>query len=730
MAGEGHLLTLLRAQCARLDGETLEALSSKGLVRRARKDFEGGVEVEVTSVAEEAVTLRVAEASVEVRREGITKAACTCPAKEACRHVLIACLWLGRDAGESAVEAAEADDAARVEPKDAAAAEDSGAREAARPFENLSRLSPDDLVRTAGRKVLRAAFELLACDPECAVEEQPHLLVVTFPRGGQTVRFLGGEGGEGIKGGICSCRSGDVCAHRVAAVLAYKRGRGDDVEAFRIFEQGRAALRETGESPRSRAEVVAASRTLLEACVEVGISHLSPMTRDRFSTLSVSALGVDLPRLSLALRGLGEGVALALARDARADERAWLLSAARTFALCRALESAGASPSHALTGAHRTRYEEVGALELTGVGAERWQTMSGYVGLTVLFWEQTTRRWHSWSEARPALGAGGFDPQSRFLQEMPWPGLSSPAQASASRFKLMHARRNYQGRLSGSAQTRALLLGEAEPRGLDFAQCSFRDWEALRAYAVSTLACGLEERQPLRDLVVLRPHRWGARFFDEVAQVFNWPVVDESGRQLPLGLPFDKENRRAIEILEGFDPQSPPVEAVLARLAVRNGRLALRPVTLFCAPSGGLPRLLHLGLEVRAGQSSEAAARRADEPDRSSLDDEADPEDQTPGWPGDSPPDNSLAARIAFLAGELQSLAERGVGAGRLDLSSLDDEARALRSAELHTLAEAVESLPRAGGKDVPGGVLRVYYLLHLCLDTIERSRLTAASVM
>ncbi len=695
MAGEGDLLKLLRAQCARLDGETLEALSSKGLVRRARKDFEGGVEVAVTSAAEDAVTLRVAEACVEVRREGVTKAACTCPAKEACRHILIACLWLG------------------------GAAEDSEGHADVRPFDNLSKLSPDDLTRAAGRKVLRAAFELLACEPECAVEEQPHLLLITFPRGGQTVRFLSGES---VAGGICSCRSTDVCAHRVAAALAYRRACGDDVDAFRILEQGRTPSRETGEAPRSRAEVVAAATTLLEACVEIGISHLSPMTRDRFGTLSISALGVDLPRLSLALRGLGEGVALALARDARADERAWLLSAARTYALCRALERAGAAPSPELTGAHRTRYEEVGALELTGVGAERWQTMSGYVGLTVLFWEQTTRRWYSWSEARPALGARGFDPQSRFLQEMPWPGLSSPAQASASRFKLMHARRNYQGRLSGSAQTRALLLGEAEPDKLDFAQCSFGDWETLRAYAVSTLACGLEERQPFRDLVVLRPQRWGLRYFDEVAQVFNWHVVDEGGRQLPLRLPFDKDNERAIKILEAFDPQSPPIEAVLARISVRNGGLSLRPVTLFCARSGGTARLLHLGLELRAGQANEASARSASEPERANSDDELQPEDRLSDWPGDASPDSPLGSRIAFLAGELQSLAERGVGAGRLDLSRFEAESRALRSAELHTLAEALESLSRAGGRDVPGVVLRVYYLLHLCLDVIGLS--------
>ena len=728
MAGEGDLLTRLRAQCARLDDETLEALSSKGLLRRARKDFEGGVEVEVTSLSEDAVTLRVADATVEVRREGVTKAACTCPAKETCRHLLIACLWLAREADEPpAVEVPEAHAATSDETQDDGAAEDVKERGDVRHFESLLKLSPDGLTKAAGRKVVRAAFELLAFEPECAVEEQPHLVVVTFPQGGQTVRFLGGEG---VEGGICSCRSSDVCAHRVAAALAYKRARGVDVEAFRIVDQAQSALFETGQTPRSRAEVVAAATTLLESCVEVGISHLSPMTRDRFGTLSISALGVDLPRLSLALRGLGEGITLALARDARADERTWLLAAARTFALCRALEKGGEDSGIELTGAHRTRYEEVGALELTGVGAERWQTLSGYAGLTLLFWEQTTRRWYSWSEARPVGSAGGFDPQARFLQEMPWPGLASPAQASESRLKLMYARRNYQGRLSGSPQTRAVLLGPAEPHKLDFAQCSFRNWEDLRAYAVPTLACGLEERQPLRDLVVVRPRAWGARFFDEVAQVFNWQVLDEGGRQLPLRLPFDKEHDRAIKILEGLDRQSPPVEAVLARIAVSNGELTLRPVTLFCAESSALPRILHLRLEARAVQTSVQAAPPADEPDRTSLDEEVYPEDQLSDWPGGASPESSLTPRIEFLAGELQTLAERGVGAGRLDPSRFEAEARELRSVHLHTLAESFETLSRAAGRDAAGGVLRALYLLHLCLNAIERSRLASASVV
>jgi hypothetical protein len=483
-------------------------------------------------------------------------------------------------------------------------------------------------------------------------------------------------------------------------------------------------LQESVEAPRSRAEIIASSRALLEGCVEIGICHLSPLIRDRFSTLSISALGVNLPRLSLALRSLGEGVALG--RDARADERAWLVAAARAYALCNALENADQQARVDLIGTHRTRYEDAGVIELTGVGAYRWQTMSGYAGLPLFFWEQSARRWHSWSEARPFSGAGGFDAQTRFTQEMPWSGLASPAQASRSRFKLLNARHNYQDRLSGSPQARALVLGPAEPQRLDFSPYAFRDWEALRAYAVSTLTCGLEERDALRELVVVYPHQWGERFFDEIAQVFNWTIADESGRQLPLSLPFDKEDAESIKILESLDQHAPPVEGVLARIIITNGRLALQPITLFHAPSKERTRLLHLNLEASPVKASAHTPHTEKHAPEASSDVGVQLDEPAYNWPGGLSTENSLASRIELLAAELQCLAERGVGAGYTDASRFEREAQALRTTELHTLADSLDALSRAGGKSLASGILRNFYLLHLCLNVIEQSSVTA----
>ena len=58
-------------------------------------------------------------------------------------------------------------------------------------------------------------------------------------------------------------------------------------------------------------------------------------------------------------------------------------------------------PKPALIGQHRTVYDKVGDIQLVGMGARRWRTKSGYVGLTVYFWDRSATDWATWSESRP-----------------------------------------------------------------------------------------------------------------------------------------------------------------------------------------------------------------------------------------------------------------------------------------------------------------------------------------
>ena len=194
--------------------------------------------------------------------------------------------------------------------------------------------------------------------------------------------------------------------------------------------------------------------------VALGTTRLSRSSAERLRTLSVSAHGVDLPRLERSLRTLADDVELGLAHAAQADAAGLLARAAQVEALAHALRT---RPTPQLVGEHRTSYEPVGDIEIVGLGARRWRASSGYQGLTVYFWDRSANRWASWTEARP-LSVGGLDPSARYDAEGPWTGLVSPASASRHALRLTGAYRNRVGRLSGRASTRAFSLAPTDPR--------------------------------------------------------------------------------------------------------------------------------------------------------------------------------------------------------------------------------------------------------------------------
>jgi hypothetical protein len=131
-----------------------------------------------------------------------------------------------------------------------------------------------------------------------------------------------------------------------------------------------------------------------------------------------------------------------------------------------------------------------------------WKTGSGYTGLTLLFWSNTSQEFLSWSEARPT--SQGFDPRQRFYGEGPWDGAQNPRQVASSYLKLRNARRTASGRISGSTKTSALVLTPTPPSSLQFDGKLFNSWVAVHQYA--------RNKQPLRAafrvIRVTSPSRW------------------------------------------------------------------------------------------------------------------------------------------------------------------------------------------------------------------------------
>jgi hypothetical protein len=607
VAVESHLVARLRAVAALLDDAALAALSSKGLVRRARKDA-AERPPHVVGEHEGRVRVAVEEWTVDVA-ERPAESVCGCPAHGVCRHILVALIHLGEGPAPPG-----------------GATPPCGAE--------IVGTSDEEIRRWAGAALVKRALGELATGMSLAYEDGAPLVA---RNGTWNVECRWIPGG-GLAGMLCSCHAAGPCVHKVVAVLGWQGRQGT-----RDIARETTVLAESSGAPRTREEVRLAVAQALYEVVGLGLCRLSSASQARFETLATSAHGVDLPRLERLLRGLADEIGGWLRRDSQASSGGILARAAQAAALSTALQAL--QPS--LVGRHRSRYERVGELELVGMGARAWRTRSGYAGLTVYLWERRSGRWNTWTDARP-VGTPGFSALARYTAPGPWGGCESPAAAATRRFRLTGAWRNSAGRLSGRESMRMVEIGMPGPDDGN----AISSWSALVPIAWQAFGTGLAEPNDLVQVVLLEPKAWAGSTYDQVLQELRVGVVDRDGRALLLALSHTDENQRAIETLEAAVRNHPPL--ILGILHLRHGALAVEPISLVDGT-----RVVSLGLDGLQTPPPPARADalwEAEEPE--GEEGEAAEEDATLGQ-------GPLADLLAAATSELESLAEGGSAAYR-----------------------------------------------------------------
>lgn len=618
----------LLAQLARFDDDAFIALANRGLLRRALKDLE---KQEVQILEDSGRTLRVGmgEHCVSFDIRGPAHAQCTCAASGICQHILataIALKRLGEDAGEQAGIASlptagptAANANATLASAQSAAEKDDDSM-LAELGSALLLIPHGELVKHAGRAGYRWAWQFVEdLDLERDVSfggERNIIIGFRHPR--VTLRYMGG----GVDSLVTDVTSAHVAKQQVAAVLAYRRAHGQENPAPEPTAKERSAALDFGKEHAladsvdvtqhlSRDRLRASVATLLHDCVELGLSHLSLSVQERFATLAVWAQGADYYRLALILRRIADHITSLLERAGDADEYRLFDEMAFAYGLVGALAASaihGSSPKH-LIGQARSRYEQIGALELLGLGAQAWRTPSGYVGLTMLFWSKQDHNFFVCSEARPAIQRG-FNPVARYQTPGPWAGLGAPSMATGRSVRLLNAQINDTGRISGTDTTAASVHATEGFAGL-LSPC--RLWSELALARTQARSSLLSEHNPMRDWVILAPTRWGEACFDPNRQVLSWQVYDIAGVRLDLELVYSDYTEHAIKRIEqlGSDDLRPGT-LLVARIRGTAARMIGEPISIVRAS----PRTdenpvdcLHFDLAPRSGSVSRWVAK-------------------------------------------------------------------------------------------------------------------------
>lgn len=532
-----------------LDDAALAALANPGLLKRARKEIERGAAVSEATVRQDGqVELTVEETRIVLDPSSPHTLTCSCRSREICRHGLIALVSLrDRFVSEPVASSVSPPPAPMVNPS--------------REPEAILAVTLPMLEKWMGKRAVKEGFALSE-DAKTEILEGS-MPGVRFLETGIECRFPPG----GLDEALVTAREGQREKYLVAGLLAYRRARGAPP-----FEPPKRT-EESRDAPEERSRILERVQRLAERMIDVGIAHPSTSMVERWSTLSTSAWGAGLARLSRQLQSLSEETKAMVERRASAGSSKLLAELAQAYALAVALAN---NDDERLMGAARDDYLDKGTLELQGVGAFPWRSNQGFQGVTVVFWQPAQGKWWTWNDSRP-VDQTSFNPLRRFEGVSPWEASVSVSRLAAAWLTLRHAKGSAAQRLSSSAQTRAEINVASFTSSRDWRELFIDDWNELRRRMTATRALGLQPERASDRFTLVYPARWGRRWFDPIRQELRWELWDTRGQRLDLRLPQSDLHDAGIDWLEALHPATLVNGALAGRVDMEAGSMTLFP---------------------------------------------------------------------------------------------------------------------------------------------------------
>jgi len=516
----------------------LEALASRGLVRRAHRDVAAG-RAELGEVGDSTARIIAGGHDVDIDERGPAHARCSCPAEGVCRHILIAVLALR--------EHLDADET----PDDVPSAK-----------EELCALSQAALKKFAGADWDKA-LTIMADGEAVEIGEEGRNLSLHFSELDVSVTFIAGQGvREAVFKGPKTRRR----LFTAVAILLVRQGEGLTVSE------------DLADTPKKVATIPATfiddAQKTIERAVAATLPGRSAIAQDLFLDLAISTRAEALPRLSAELRGLARQVEQAGERHVGFEADVFLRRAGRAYAL---LEGLRTHPGDtALTGTSRRDYRARESLDVWVLGSARWRSLAGARGVTTYAFSPADNRWYTVSDGRSAGIDPSFRPSSVYYGSL-W-GAGMPQELMGKSVRLDSPQVAEDHSVSGKAPKAASPSKSHLPIGMLLdAEVACRDWSQLRTLLAETAGSGLRRRAaPVPALLV--PTGFRGFGFNDLEQVYELEVTDELGDVISLSIPGDEH--RTAERLRQLGRR---IEAILVEVTIGMHRLSYRPVSVVTA---------------------------------------------------------------------------------------------------------------------------------------------------
>ncbi|MED4573091.1 hypothetical protein P9302_27175 [Brevibacillus agri] len=515
--------------------EYLVTYANKGIYNRAVKEIEKGVTVSYEFLPDH-VRCALSDGSVCLLYADIGQFSCSCPSDKICKHVVIAIVYYAKNHRQAEGTGAEA--------------------EAAKPdFGWLLQLGPSELLGTFTAAQVEEVLFRLEYDEELEVAETS-FLTVTLPLAQVAVSF---DQEPDLARSKCSCKAKGHCLHKLECLLRYRRMHQIDDR-----EQLQADMTDVSYD----AEVAAEAKALLAEVLGIGLAKLSETVCTRIELLAIAAHNGNMPALEKDLRGIKGELDLFFQRHVKFSQEVLLDRLARVYLGLIALEKSDRpEQKKQLLGSFKSKYHTVPHLNLYALGANPWETRSGYKGITYYFFSQTDKRIYTYTEARPVYYEGTtFSFASSYKSKAPWGELMTMEELAHSQVSLTSAKTNREQRLSSSEETKMMVLPRENIEDLELGETLCRNWSEQIGEG-----SGLLFEQTADRVFLLRAKSFQQVFYEEASQQLVITVEAEAGDSVSLRLPYHAEFDRTLRYLENS-----------------KSLLALRDVYLLVQPMGDM----------------------------------------------------------------------------------------------------------------------------------------------
>lgn len=549
--------------------------ANKGLYKRALKELDQGVQVQYTWNTA-SVSCQLSEGIKCTLYATLDEWQCSCPSENICKHVLIAILYdqrqqITENMGEDIVEVAQV---AKPSADIHASSPDYADPDTIKEYElqtqdkfhqvneserldyGLQSHAPEGHVRF--RWMLEADLTpILKSYTSTMVEEvvfrlrypediqimEDTLLTVLLKIQNIEVSFT--EEPQLTKA-LCKLKQTAGKMAKLEALLRYRMYHGvDDTDALsvRAYE------------PKFLLQTIQECRGMLAGMLRTGLARLPQSYNAQLETLAIAAHSGNLPEIERSLRGIQGELQLFFKRHVRFSMQTMLDRISKLYLALEVLEQ-GEIPvrqQSQLVGSFRSKYFTVPSLHLYGLGADSWETRSGFRGITYYFYCFDDGQIYTYSDVRAVYYE---DQQFSFAEHYaaftPWLPSLTFSQFTGEEVQFQSVKVNEERRISSGDGAKLTILPRTGVTEVDFGEYLIDISAALQREPDSIdLFTEPKERLALIEVARITEHSFNKQTQDLILMVEN-----TEGARLPLTLPYSSDWQSMINRLEsGFGSQ-------------------------------------------------------------------------------------------------------------------------------------------------------------------------------